>query len=157
MILRSPLKFERLNCRSVDVPSARRTVQELLPEVHSIRTGWFRLMASTRASWHMLTIVLAARLRLAWGIHFSKAVPDKPASIPITATAMSSSTTEKPLCRLALRSLTKIGGCVVMIGLGSKFNYLIKPYNNSIKVHKDFHPSEKSKLWGFSLFFLWII
>jgi len=44
-----------------------------------------------------------------------------------------------------------------MIGLGSRFYFLIHPYNNSIKVHKDFHPSENLKLWVFPQIFLWKI
>lgn len=93
---RTPLPIvERSNClRAVPLVKETKHVLVALLQLKLIR--WFRLIASTRASWHMLTMVRAARLRLAWGIHFIRAVPDRPARIAITAKITSTSTKEKP-------------------------------------------------------------
>ena len=89
---------ERSNCL-IAVPLVNETRHVLVALLQLKLIGWFRLMASTRASWHMLTTVRAARLRLAWGSHFIKAVPEMPARMPITATTTSTSIKEKPLDR----------------------------------------------------------
>ena len=62
---RTPLPMtERSNCLIV-VPFVKETTHVFVALLQAKLICWFRLMASTRASWHMLTIVLAARLRLA--------------------------------------------------------------------------------------------
>lgn len=93
---RTPLPMiERSNCRSA-VPLVNETTQVLVALLQLKLICWLRLIASTRASWHMLTMVLAARFRLAWGSHFIRAVPEMPARMPITATTTSTSIKEKP-------------------------------------------------------------
>jgi hypothetical protein len=101
---RTPLPMvERSSCRIV-VPLVNEVTHVCVALLQLKLICWFRLMASTRASWHMLTIVRAARLRLAWGNHFIRAVPDKPARIPIIATITKTSTKEKPLgCDVVFR------------------------------------------------------
>lgn len=93
---RTPLPtVARSNCL-IAVPLVNVTIQVLVALLQPKLIRSFRLMASTRASWHMLTMVRAARLRLAWGNHFIRAVPDRPARMPIIATMTSTSTREKP-------------------------------------------------------------
>jgi hypothetical protein len=86
--------IERLNCLVVEPSIVTTQVFAVLLQLTFI--GWFRLIASTRASWHMLTIVRAARLRFACGIHFINAVPEMPAKMAIIAKVIKISTNENP-------------------------------------------------------------